>query len=109
MIYVTLKDFFDIECPDVFTHHISSITRTGHPGLIENREDLRFGRSNRYFGYWSVQLWFAIYCAFTCLGVSAEHLEKGSGMLKDVYRFHICDDVRRILHILQVKLPGVVK
>lgn len=97
-IYVTSKDFFDIMFPNLFTPYISDISRTSHPnGLIESSEDLKLWGSDKYFGYWAVQLGFAIYCASTCLGISADHLHRGSGMLKAVYRFHVYYHVRRIL------------
>ena len=54
--------------------------------------------------YYRLQLNFAVYCSTTSLGVSNEHVLKGSNLLKSIYSFHIYYPIRRIFHQLQIYL-----
>ena len=60
---------------------------------------------HEYFMYYRSQLNFAVYCSTTSLGVSNEHVLKGSNLLKSIYLFHIYYHIRRIFHQLQIYLP----
>ena len=55
--------------------------------------------------YYGSHLNFAVYYSTTSLGVSKEHMLKGSNLLKSIYLFHIYYHIRRIFHQLQIYLP----
>jgi hypothetical protein len=106
-VYINSKLFIDLELPNVFTDYYIQTWDKNTPGFMDNSILINTFRPGvDSFKFWSAHMSFAIYCASTCLGVSAEHLEKGSGLLRALYRFHIYYHVRKVLHMLNVKTPG---
>ena len=59
---------------------------------------------NSPMNLWQTQINFAIFCASSACGVSAEHLTYKIPMIRSVYRFHNYYHIRRILKRLQVAL-----
>ena len=56
--------------------------------------------------FWQNQVNFAVWCATTGCGVSAQdHLQASDPMMRAVYRFHVYYQIRRILAELQAPLP----
>ena len=56
--------------------------------------------------FWQNKINFAVWCATTGCGVSAEdHLSSKVPMVRSVYLFHVYYQVRRILEEMQVPLP----
>ena len=53
---------------------------------------------NEYFYMYCCQLNFAIFCATSTLGISWQHLNHPSLLVRSVYRFHVYFHVRLILH-----------
>ena len=55
---------------------------------------------------WQTQLNYDVFCASSACGVSSAHLNYTKHpMIRSVYHFHICYNMRRILKKLQVPLP----
>ena len=48
---------------------------------------------------------FAVFSASSAGGVSVEHVNTEKPMIRDIYRFHVCYHIRRILKILEIPLP----
>lgn len=71
---------------------MSNITGTRYSGVIKNSKDVKLWSSDKYLGYWSVELGFAIYCAYVLRCFE----QKGSVMLKAAYKFHIFYHVKTI-------------
>ena len=91
------SDSFQVKFPNVFTHYPLGAVRV---------EDQRFKDWNHYkFTLWQSQLNFAVFCASSACGVSAEHLNAKEPMMRSIYRFHIYYHIRRILKILEIPLP----
>ena len=60
---------------------------------------------NEYFYMYCCQLNFAIFCATSTLGISWQHLNHPSLLVRSVYRFHVYFHVRLIMHDLGISLP----
>ena len=55
---------------------------------------------------WQTLLNFAVLCASSACGVNSVHLNyKKHPMIRSVYRFHVCYQMRRVLKRLQTPLP----
>ena len=62
---------------------------------------------NKPFKLWQTQLNFAVWCATSALGISAQHLTNMKyPMVRSLYLFHTYYHIRRILHICSIKIPG---
>ena len=60
---------------------------------------------NEYFYMYCCQLNFAIFCATSTLGISWQHLNHPSLLVRSVYRFHVYFHVRLIMHDLVISFP----
>ena len=49
---------------------------------------------------------FAVFCATSGLGISVEHFKGAKPLMSSIVRFHLYYHVRRILYIMEVKLPS---
>ena len=53
---------------------------------------------NQPFHFWQTQLDFAVYCATSACGISADqHLNSNIPMIRSIYRFHTYYQIRKIL------------
>ena len=99
-IYVNLQNKVNLNFPDVFIKYANGNHDT------DSAEWKRWADPNTYFKIWQSQMSFAIHCATTALGVSADLLnDRQMPMINAIYRFHVYYHVRRVLFRLQVKLP----
>ena len=89
-------DSFEVQYPDVFEkYHLPHLSSD----LLVN------AWSTHSMQFWQNQLNFAVWCATTGCGVSAEdHLTNDDPMMLSVYRFHVYYQVRRILDEMQAPL-----
>ena len=83
--------------PNIFTHYPL--------GAMQITDRKWKNWENSPMNLWQTQLNFAMFCASSACGVSAEHLTSKIPMIRSVYRFHVYYHVRRILKRLQVALP----
>ena len=91
------SDSFQVKFPDVFTNYLLGAVRV---------EDQRFKDWDHYkLTLWQSQLNFAVFCAPSASGVSAEHFNAKKPMIRSIYRFHVYYHIRRILKILEIPLP----
>ena len=61
---------------------------------------------NQPFHFWQTQLDFAVWCATSACGISADqHLNSNIPMIRSVYRFHVYYQIRKILEELRVAVP----
>ena len=91
------SDSFQVKFPNVFTNYPLGAVRV---------EDQKFKDWDHYkFTIWQSQLNFAVFCASSACGVSAEHLNAKEPMIRGIYCFHVYYHIRRILKILEIPLP----
>ena len=90
------NDSFEVQYPDVFEKY---------PLPSLSSDLLIKAWSIHPMQFWQNQLNFAIWCATTGCGVSAEdHLTNDDAMMLAVYNFHVYYQVRRILDEMQTPL-----
>ena len=90
------SDSFQVKFPDIFTHY---------PNNAVSVEDQKFKDWDHYkFTLWQSQFNFAVFCASSACGVSVEHLNAKEPMIRIVYRFCVCYQIRRILNRLKIPL-----
>ena len=90
-------DSFQVKFPNVFASYPLGAVR------VENQ---KFKDWDHYkFTLWQSQLNFAVFCASSACGVSAEHLIGKEPMVRSMYRFHVYYHIRRILKIMETPLP----
>ena len=95
--YNSHSNSFQVMFSNVFTNYQLGAVRV---------EDQRFKDWDNYkFTLWQSQLNFAVFCASSACGVSVEHLNANRPMLRSIYRFHVYYHIRRILKILEIRLP----
>lgn len=88
---------FEAEYPDVFE-------RYRLPKVASNQIVQRW--YNHPLDFWQNQLNFAVWCATTGCGVSAQdHLQATDPLLRSLYKFHVYYQIRRILAELNIALP----
>ena len=91
------SDSFQVKFPNVFTHYLNNAVRV---------EDQKFKDWDHYkFTLWQSQLNFAVFCASSACGVSVEHLNAEEPMIRNIYRFHVYYQIRRILNRIEIPLP----
>ena len=91
------SDSFQVKFPNVFTNYPLGAVRV---------EDQKFKDWDHYkFTVWQSQLNFVVFCASSACGVSVEHLNAKEPMIRSIYHFHVYYHIRRILKILEIKLP----
>ena len=73
------------------------------PSKVEN--PTFFGWDNYKFTLWPIQLNFAVFCASSACGVSAQHMNAEKPMIRSIYSFHVYHHIKRILKILEIPLP----
>ena len=99
VVYVTLTKSIDLTFPNVFVEYYIP---------NHNSQSEVFKRwVDQYFRFWQSQLSFAVHCATTALGISAEQLtnRKPFPMINAIYRFHAYYHIRRVLFFLESPLP----
>ena len=52
-----------------------------------------------------MQLNFAVFCASSACGISAQHMNAKRPMIRSIYRFHVYYHIRRMLKMLEIPLP----
>ena len=91
------SDSFQVKFPNVFINYPLDAVRV---------EDQRVKDWDHYkFTLWQKQLNFAVFCASSTCGISAEHLNAKKPMIKSIYHFHVYYHIRRILKMLEIPLP----
>ena len=84
------SDSFQVKFPNVFTNYPL--------GAVRVAENQKFKDWNHYkLNIWQLQLNFLVFCASSACGVSVEHLNAKEPMIRNIYRFHVCYHIRRIL------------
>ena len=77
------------------------------PKIFHSQGDVKKYLDQSTMSNWYNQLNFAIYCATSGCGVSADnHINHQDPLVRSIFRFHIYFTIRKILHQLQVPLPG---
>ena len=100
-IYVRGDASFHIDFPDIFTHERIPYFEKYQQALRDKWE------KGDYMSFWSSQLFFAVHCASTALGISAEMVLDQSipPIVNSILRFHVYYHIRRILHRLESPTP----
>ena len=100
-IYVNQNQSFHIDFPNIFTHERIPYFEKYQQALRDKWE------KGDYMSFWSSQLFFAVHCATTALGISAEMLLDKSipAIVNSILRFHVYYHIRRILHRLKSPTP----
>ena len=95
-IYVTSTNYFTAHLPDIIPSAIN----------FKNKEDvIRFTRKPLQF--YQNQFNMVIWCATSGCGLSMDDLLNcPDPLIKTVYRFHLYYQVCKIMHYLQIPLPG---
>ena len=91
------SDSFQVKFPNVFTYYQLGPSKVGDPTFLS--------WDNYKFTLWQIQLNFAVFCASSVCGVSAQHMNAKKPMMRSIYRFHVYYHIRRILKILEIPLP----
>lgn len=96
-IQVQTSGAFQTTCPDVFQKY--QLPNVSSDKLVQ-------AWHSSPMQFWQNQVNFAIWCATTGSGVSAQdHLSAGDPLMRSLYLFHVYYQVRRILDELQAPLP----
>lgn len=95
-IYVNDNKSFTTKFPDLFQKYQNPLIHTNEP---YNKW------MNSSFDWWQCQLNFAVYCATTGCGVSYDHLQNKSNLIRTVYTFHVYYCIARIINELKSPLP----
>ena len=92
---------FATNFPDIFTHERIPYFEKYQQALRDKWE------KGDYMSFWSSQLFFAVHCATTALGISAEMVLDQSipPIVNSILRFHVYYHIRRILHRLESPTP----
>ena len=96
-IYVNDTEFFEARNLNIFTNY----TLTFH-----NLEMVNKWRNKCDMSFYQNQLNFAVWCATTGCGVSAEHFNDPENLLSSVFRFHLYYQTRKILQEMSCPIPG---
>ena len=63
--------------------------------------------NDKPFNLWQTQLNFAVWCATSGMGISAEYLTfKKYPMIRSLYLFHTYYHIRKVLHLCGIWIPG---
>ena len=104
------SESFSLKVPDsIFDLRVYKYLKDGDPYVtVEGYHSVRsaYNFQNEPMKLWEVQLNFAVHCATSGLGVSAEHLNSEQPLVKALYRFHAYYHIRRILKRMLTPLPG---
>ena len=91
-------DTFPARFPNIFVDYLLGQMRVG--------DKLWMNWNKAPMHLWQTQLNFAVWCTSSACGVSSAHLNYTKHpMIRSVYRFHVCYQVRRVLKRLQLPLP----
>ena len=107
-IYVNNKQYFDFHFHDIFEDYKIIRNKDEWSISLTLVKQLR-GRPPKlyeYFHMYRCQLNFAIFCATSALGISIQHLTKGSELLKSIYKFHVFYHIRRIFKLMGSPTPN---
>ena len=107
-IYVNNNQYIDLHFPDIFEKYKIILYKDKWSISLTLVKQLR-GRPPKlyeYFHMYRCQLNFAIFCATSALGISIQHLTKGSELLKSIYKFHVFYHVRRIFKLMGSPTPN---
>lgn len=96
-IYVNNSDLFEARNLNVFTNYTLTFFNADLISKWLSKCDMSFYQN---------QLNFAIWCATSGCGVSAEHLKSTEKLLSSVFRFHIYYQARKFLEEMNCPIPG---
>src|SRR5579863_9756744 len=97
-IYVNETDSFQAKNLNIFTDYVLSFF---------NDDSIQKWLASCDMSFYQNQLNFAVWCASTGCGVSAnDHLNAKDNLLVSVYKFHIYYQTRKILEEMSCPIPG---
>ena len=96
-IYVNDNDFFVARNINIFTHYVLTFLNASLISKWRAKCDMSFYQN---------QLNFAVWCATTGCGVSAEHMSYKETLISSVFRFHVYYQTRKILEEMSCPIPG---
>ncbi len=99
-ITVSPSKSFDYNTIDLFPAKGSPRTFTSYSQVTDYIK-------NATMDNWKNQFKFALYCATSACGVSwHNHINHTIPLVRSIFRFHVYFTVRKVLHQLQIPLPG---
>ena len=96
-IYANNVDCFEARNLNIFTNYTLTFFNAESISKWSSKCDMIFYQN---------QLNFAIWCATSGCGVSAEHLTSTQNLLSSVFRFHLYYQTRKILEEMSCPIPG---